>query len=87
MVITNKQCNLAIYTDTSMIAVINVDYVYEQLFSCQLHAQSLPDNVFKGIIFADKPLNVLRDFEKFKDLGGISVALCRLGGEFEGIRS
>ena len=87
MVITNKHCNLAIYTDISMIAVINVDYVYEQLFSCQLNAQSLPDNVFKGIISADKSLNVLRDFEKFKNLGGISIALCRLRGEFEGARS
>lgn len=76
---------LSLATDTSMLTAIGNDYGYDKLFRRQLEAQSRPGDIFVGITTSGRSKNVLSAFEACRGLGVVSVALCGLGGELEGL--
>jgi len=71
---------LSLSTDTSIYTSIGNDYGYEQLFLCQLRAQSRPGDIFIGITTLGKSKNIMLALDACKELQVTSVALCGMGG-------
>ncbi len=72
---------LALTTDTSILTAIGNDYGYENLFSRQLQAQSVPGDVFIGITTSGYSKNIVKALDACQDLGVKSIVLCGLGGD------
>lgn len=71
---------MALTTDTSALTAIGNDYGYELLFRRQLEANGRCGDVFIGITTSGNSKNILRGFERAKELGIVTVALCGAGG-------
>lgn len=68
--------SIALTTDTSMITAIGNDYGFERVFERQLEANSKEGDIFIGISTSGNSVNILKAFERAKDLGVTTVGLC-----------
>jgi len=67
---------IALTTDTSIItAVANDDYGYEHIFSRQIEALCLKNDVVIGISTSGNSKNVIKGLEKANTLGAITIGL------------
>ena len=67
---------MAITTNTSVITAVSNDYDYSQVFSRQIEAWALPDDVVIGISTSGKSPNVLEALQVAKAKGAVRVGFC-----------
>ena len=67
---------MAITTNTSVLTAVSNDYDYSQVFSRQIEAWALPNDVVIGISTSGKSPNVLEALEVAKAKGAISIGFC-----------
>ena len=67
---------MAITTNTSVLTAVSNDYDYSQVFSRQIEAWALPNDVVIGISTSGKSPNVLEALELAKAKGAISIGFC-----------
>ena len=73
--------SVALTTDTSMLTAIGNDYGFEKIFERQLEANGKSGDIFIGISTSGNSKNILKAFERAKDLGITTVGLCGNKGE------
>jgi D-sedoheptulose 7-phosphate isomerase len=66
---------IALTTDTSIITAIGNDYGYEYIFSRQIEALCLKNDVVIGISTSGNSKNVVKGLEKANTLGAITIGL------------
>ena len=66
---------IALTTDTSIITAVANDYGYEHIFSRQIEALCLKNDVVIGISTSGNSKNVVKGLEKANILGAISIGL------------
>ena len=66
---------IALTTDTSIITAVANDYGYEHIFSRQIEALCLKNDVVIGISTSGNSKNVIKGLEKANALGAITVGL------------
>ena len=66
---------IALTTDTSIITAVANDYGYEHIFSRQIEALCLKNDVVIGISTSGNSKNVVKGLEKANTLGAISIGL------------
>lgn len=66
---------IALTTDTSIITAVANDYGYEHIFSRQIEALCLKNDVVIGISTSGNSKNVIKGLEKANSLGAITVGL------------
>lgn len=69
---------IALTTDTSILTSVGNDYGFEFIYSRQVEALCVPDDVVFGISTSGNSANVVRAIETAKQLGAITVGM--LGG-------
>jgi len=67
--------SVALTTDTSIITAIGNDYGYEKLFSRQVQANGVKDDMFIGISTSGNSTNVIEALKECKEKGIITVGL------------
>ncbi len=65
--------SLALTTDTSILTAIGNDYGYERLFSRQLQANGVKDDVFIGISTSGNSKNIIEALKECKGKGIVTV--------------
>lgn len=71
---------IALTTDTSILTAWSNDYDFESVFARQVEALANPDDILLGISTSGNSLNVIRAFEKGKEIGTINISLTGKGG-------
>lgn len=66
---------IALTTDTSIITAVANDYGYEYIFSRQIEALCLKNDVVIGISTSGNSKNVIKGIEKANTLGAITIGL------------
>ena len=72
--------SIALTTDTSIITAIGNDYGYEKLFSRQVEANGLKDDIFIGISTSGNSKNILEALKVCKEKGIVTVGLTGQNG-------
>ncbi len=73
---------IALTTDTSILTAVGNDYGFEFIFSRQVEALCLKDDIVIGISTSGNSKNVLRGLEKANAIGGITIGLTGGDGGF-----
>ncbi len=77
---------VSLTTDTSALTAIGNDYGFEQVFARQLEALARADDVLIGLSTSGNSTNVVRAFEKARELGVTTIALTGPnGGDMAGL--
>ncbi|AFI04287.1 D-sedoheptulose 7-phosphate isomerase [Helicobacter cetorum] len=77
---------ISLNTDTSALTAIANDYGYEEVFSRQLEAIGVQKDVLIGISTSGNSKNILKAYEKAKDLGVRTLSLVgRDGGQMKAL--
>lgn len=71
---------IALTTDSSILTSLANDYSYDIIFSRQIEALGSAGDVLVGISTSGKSLNIIKAFEKAKEMGLVTVALTGNGG-------
>lgn len=66
---------IALTTDTSILTSVGNDYGYEFIFSRQVEALCLPQDVVIGITTSGNSINVVRGIEKAKEIGATTIGM------------
>ncbi|PDW76893.1 phosphoheptose isomerase, partial [Helicobacter pylori] len=75
---------ISLNTDTSALTAIANDYGYEEVFARQVEALGVKNDVLIGISTSGNSKNVLKAYEKAKDLGMKTLSLAgRDGGKMK----
>ncbi|MGR5237540.1 D-sedoheptulose-7-phosphate isomerase [Vibrio alfacsensis] len=74
---------IALTTDTSILTAIGNDYGFEKLFSRQIEANALPEDVFIGISTSGNSENILTALQTAKTKGLFTVGLAGAGGDIQ----
>ncbi|CAJ99974.1 gmhA [Helicobacter acinonychis str. Sheeba] len=75
---------ISLSTDTSVLTAIANDYGYEEVFARQVEALGNPQDILIGISTSGNSKNVLKAYEKAKDLGIKTISLVgRDGGKMK----
>lgn len=67
--------SIALTTDTSILTAVGNDYGYDQIFSRQIEALCLPEDVVVGISTSGNSPNVVRALQEAKKIGAYTVGL------------
>jgi len=67
---------MAITTNASVLTAVSNDYDYSQVFSRQIEAWALPDDVVIGISTSGKSPNVIEALQVAKAKGAIRIGFC-----------
>lgn len=70
----------ALTTDTSAITAIGNDYGYDQIFSRQIEGKMTKNDIFLGITTSGNSPNILKAFDKCREIGVPGILLGGMGG-------
>ena len=77
---------VSLTTDTSALTAIGNDYGFDQVFARQLEALARPGDVLIGLSTSGSSTNVVRAFEKAREMSVTTIALVGpKGGELAGL--
>ena len=67
---------IALTTDSSVLTAISNDYGYESVFERQIKGLAKSEDVFIGFSTSGNSLNIIKAFEKAKEIGLKTIAIC-----------
>ena len=67
--------SIALTTNTSILTAVSNDYNYEKIFERQVEAIAEKEDILIGITTSGTSANVIKAFEKGKQIGTINIAL------------